>query len=150
MVSVNDIRAMEVANLKRSGHTLAAIAKALDVNAPLSRQRIGQIVKRGEALLKQRSSPLYLANLDRDLPITEEVAFRLGLSGRLCNTLGRLKLSPAQIDHMLVNRRDELVNYPGVGVKTFNALSDFFGRPRWETRHLGHRKYKVKTSNAIS
>jgi len=141
------IRAIEAAKMKRNGATLGEIARFWNPDKPLTRQRLSQLVKRGELLLLCQDSPLYLHSLDRDIPITEEIALRLGLSSRLARLLDNLNLTARELDEMLNKTRHVLISKHRMGVKSFNELAVFFGRMPWRNKFLGKSKYQGAIKN---
>lgn len=145
MAIADDIRAMEAASMKRKGASLMEIAKFWNPDNPLTRQRISQLVKRGEMLMARRDNPLHLDIVDRDIIVTKQIALQLGLSSRVSSVLGRSNFTIRDIDQMLTSRRYILVNRPNFGIKTFNELADLFGRKRWENKYLGKSKYNSKS-----
>ncbi len=150
MAIANNIRAMEIAVKKRSGATLVEIAKFLDLDKPLSRQRISQLVHKGELLLALRDDPVHVETVNMDITFTKDIALRMGFSGRVANVLGKLGYTIGAVDSMLISRREELLVARGLGIKGFNELAVYFKRPRWDKKYLGKHKYRKNAEEIIN
>lgn len=148
MAITDNIRALEAARMKRQGASLVEIAKFWNVENPVSRQRVQQIVKKGERLLNLRDNPMKLENINIDQILTKEIAYELGLSGRLSTTLGKLGYSINRLDYFLTNNPGNLIAHRGLGIDGYNELAKLFGRPLWKNKYFGKQKYMGK-NNAV-